>query len=39
MHKLYKSWKELGGDENYVAVVPDFSSKAEAEELAAGRNL
>jgi len=26
MFKVYKSWKKFGGDENYVAVVPDFSS-------------
>ena len=36
MHKLYKHWKELGGDENYAAVVPDFSAKAKSEEIAAG---
>ena len=39
MHKLYKHWKELGGDENYAAVVPDLSAGAKPEEIDSGEEL
>lgn len=32
MVKLYKSWKAYGGDDHYVAVVPDFIKDKEEEE-------
>lgn len=36
IYKVFKKWKELGGDENYIAGVPQFSSVVKSEKIAYG---